>query len=136
MPQFSEKDCVLRERIYYSDTDAGGVVYYANYLTYFEKARTEWLRRLSIDVAALAAEGTLFVVSSVTVDYRSPARYADILKVYVALAKLSPVRMHFDYRIVREGTDALICEGQTVMVCINKEFKPAAIPEALMSVLQ
>jgi len=133
---FTEQDCALREEIYYADTDAGGVVYYANYLVYFEKARTEWMSKLGLNVQKLCDAGVLFVVARVSVDYKSPARYADSIKVYVRLVKLTPVRMHFEYAVKKEADGTVLCEGSTMMVCINKEFRPAALPAGVYATLK
>lgn len=133
---FTESDCAWKERVYYAETDAGGVVYYANYLVYLEKARTEWMRNKGLDVVALAHAGTLFVVSSVAITYKSPARYADIVKVYVKLTNVTPVRLYFDYCIKKEDGGMTLCEAQTVMVCINKEFKPTSLPDRIHSQME
>jgi acyl-CoA thioester hydrolase len=134
--QFSEQDCVLKEKVYYADTDAGGVVYYANYLVYFEKARTEWMDKRGLNVQKLSEGGILFVVSNLSVDYKAPARYADTVKIYAKLTKLTPVRMHFAYAVKKEGPETLLCEASTVMVCINRQFKPAALPESIAALLK
>ena len=76
-------------RVYYQDTDCGGVVYYANYLTYFERARTEWIENRGLKMVKLAEEGTLFVISRAEADYKFPARYGETVTVDVELEGVS-----------------------------------------------
>ena len=116
-------------RIYYEDTDAGGVVYYANYLRYLERARTEWLRSLGFDQEALVREaGILFAVRHVEIDYLAPARLDDELRVEAAIDKSSKVSLTFAQRILR-GADTVLCMASVKVVCLDSErFRPTAIP--------
>jgi acyl-CoA thioester hydrolase len=94
-------------RVYYEDTDLGGVVYYANYLKFMERARTEWLRALGFEQTALARDhGAAFVVSSLAIDYLKPAAFNDELTVTVELGKLGAVQIMLKQRIAR-GAEAL-----------------------------
>ncbi|MFA6281569.1 MAG: YbgC/FadM family acyl-CoA thioesterase, partial [Candidatus Omnitrophota bacterium] len=77
----------MQKRIYYHDTDCGGVVYYANYLKYLEEARTEYMRERGLDLKELAGTGLLFVVKKVEIEYKSPARYADLLEISTKLGR-------------------------------------------------
>ena len=116
-------------RIYYEDTDAGGVVYYANYLKYLERARTEWLRSLGFGQQALMHEaGILFAVRHVEIDYLVAARFDDQLTVEAAIDTSSKVSLTFAQRILRDdGT--LLCTASVKVVCLDQEtFRPTAIP--------
>jgi len=100
-------------RVYYEDTDAGGVVYYANYLKFLERARTEWLRALGADQTRLAHEHRVqFVVHSLSIDYRRPARLDDLLAVRSRVAKLTRASLTFDQQVQRQ-TEPTEPSGQT-----------------------
>ena len=116
-------------RVYYEDTDAGGVVYYANYLRYLERARTEWLRALGFGQQALmAGSGILFAVRHVEIDYLQPARFDDELRVEAQVEKLSKVSLTFAQRIVRPP-DTVLCTARVKVACLDSEsFRPRAIP--------
>ncbi|MCQ9205502.1 MAG: tol-pal system-associated acyl-CoA thioesterase [Omnitrophica bacterium] len=116
----------VEKRIYYHDTDAGGVVYYANYLKYFEEARTEFLRGKGIDVRELAKSGTLFVIRRVEIDYKSPARYGNIIKVTAEISKVKNVSLEFS-QCVKRKDQILVC-AKIQLVCINTSFQPKALP--------
>lgn len=125
----------MRTKIYYHHTDCGGVVYYANYLNFLEEARTEYLAEKGVSVNELAKTGTLFVVSRQEIDYKLPAFYADILEIDTKISNVSGVRMEFDYEI-RNQNKQVICRAKTILVCIDKNFKPKAIPEEIKGRLQ
>jgi len=120
----------MRVRIYYHHTDCGGVVYYAEYLKFLEEARTEFLEERGIQIKKLAEEGTLFVVSRQEIDYKSPAFYGDILEIEARLNKIMGVRLEFEYDI-KNQKDKVVSRARTVMACIDKNFKPRAIPEEI-----
>ena len=118
-------------RVYYEDTDAAGVVYYANYLRYFERARTEWLAAHGTSVAELArTPGIVFVVRRIAVEFRAPARLSDALDVSVAIATLR--RASFRLRQeVRRG-DATLVEADVELACVSAQgLVPARIPNDL-----
>ena len=122
-------------RVYYEDTDAGGVVYYANYLKFFERARTEWLRSLGLNQDKLAQEeGLIFVVRRALLDFARPARLDDMLEVTVEPRKLA--RVYVDLvQEARCGTQVL-ARAEIRVACLSHEsFKPAAIPQSLRDVL-
>lgn len=123
-------------RIYYEDTDAGGVVYYANYLKFFERCRTEWIRSVGHDQSRLAdTHGILFVVRKVQCDYLKPARLDDLLRVDLEVEKMTKVRMVFRQHLWRG--DELLATGQIEIACIDAErFAPAPIPEFLLNPLK
>ncbi|BCX88449.1 acyl-CoA thioester hydrolase [Methylomarinovum tepidoasis] len=119
-------------RVYYEDTDAGGVVYYANYLRFFERTRTEFLRALGFEQDELSArEGILFVVRSVQADYRRPARFNDLLTVSCEVAEVKRASLVF-FQQVRRG-DAVLCEAAVRIACLDaRSFRPRPIPPALI----
>jgi len=125
----------MEKRIYYYDTDSAGVVYYANYLKYLEEARTEFLEERGISVKELAAQGTLFVVARQEIDYKSPAFYADILKINTRIADISAVKIGFAYEI-KNQSGKIICTARTVMVCVGTDFKPKTIPRKIREAIE
>lgn len=126
-------------RVYYEDTDAGGVVFYANYLKYFERARTEWLRALEVHQQALSAsDGIVFVVRSSNIDYHAPARLDDELCITVTIEKLGRVSVEFLQQAwrVKDGSRALLTTAQVKVVCVeNTGFRPCPIPAHVLQKL-
>jgi 4-hydroxybenzoyl-CoA thioesterase len=121
-----------RCRVYYEDTDAGGIVYYVNYLKFMERARTERLRELGFAQSALAGENLLFVVHSSEARYHKPARLDDELLVSADVTELNRVSLRFHQQVRRATDDVLLCEGQFLVACVRADsLKPRAIPEAL-----
>ena len=119
-------------RIYYEDTDALGLVYYANYLKFMERARTEWLRQLGFEQNDLIAQGLGFVVVSVQVDYKKPARFNDELLVKSSLAGRSKVSLTFNQEIYRNA-DELLVKGQIKVCSLSlASHKPCALPPKLL----
>lgn len=123
-------------RVYYEDTDAGGVVYYANYLKFFERCRTEWMRLAGHDQSALVANaGIGFVARKASCDYLKPARLDDELMVGLEVEKLTRVRVVF-HQQVRRGNDLLVA-GNVEIACVNMAtMTPTAIPDYLHSKLE
>ncbi|MEN8108689.1 MAG: tol-pal system-associated acyl-CoA thioesterase [Pseudomonadota bacterium] len=122
-------------RVYYEDTDTGGVVYYANYLRFMERARTEWLRTLGIEQDALIHdEGILFAVKSVSLEYRRPARFNDLLLVSVQLAERRRASLVFDQAIQRAGDDGgPLCSGSVRIACLTVDtLAPQPIPAQIL----
>ncbi|MFQ6572524.1 tol-pal system-associated acyl-CoA thioesterase [Pseudomonas sp. UM16] len=121
-----------RCRVYYEDTDAGGVVYYVNYLKFMERARTERLRALGFAQSALAQDNLLFVVHSSEARYHAPARLDDELRVTAQVLELNRASLRFVQQVWREKDATLLCEGQFLVACVRADtFKPRAIPPAL-----
>jgi acyl-CoA thioester hydrolase len=124
-------------RVYYEDTDAGGVVFYANYLKFFERARTEWLRAAGIGQQALAeSQGAMFIVKSTAVDYHAPAKLDDELKLTVVVERLGRVSVEFAQEAWRMsgGEPLLLCTGRIKVGCVDtKGFRPMAIPAEVLS---
>ena len=128
-------------RIYYEDTDAGGVVYYANYLRFFERCRTEWLRSLGHEqIDLLTTHDIAFVVKSVSIDYKRPARLDDALEVGLRLTHRGRAQLQFEQwvdRLNRDGTRETLVTGSVKLACVNlKTLRPVSIPDWLNSRLQ
>ena len=122
----------LNCRVYFEDTDAGGIVYYVNYLKFMERARTERLRSLGYAQSQLAEEGLLFVVHSVEARYRAPAKLDDELRVTAEVIELNRASLSFRQQVRRAADDLLLCEGQFLVACVRADnLKPRAIPKAL-----
>jgi len=118
-------------RVYFQDTDAGGVVYHANYLNFMERARTEWLRTYGHSNAGLMKEfGMVFVMRSVKLDYLKPALLDDALDVTAQIKDIGRSRVTL-LQTVRRG-DELLTEAEVHLVCVSLEsFKPVSVPEIL-----
>ena len=118
-------------RVYFENTDAGGVVYHSEYLKFLERARTEWLRHLGFDHQTLGrVHKIVFVVSSMTIEFAKPARLDDAIAVSVQVESLGKVRCVFQQEIRRE--DEVLVRAKVTVACVTAEgFKPVEIPEAL-----
>ncbi len=127
---------IWQVRVYYEDTDAGGVVYYANYLAYMERARSEWLRTLGFDNQTLAdRHGVVFAVRRASIDYLQPARLDELLDVSLMLKKRGRASLLFEQQ-VRRG-DELLCQGEILLACVDaNSFKATAIPKTIISKTQ
>lgn len=115
-------------RVYWEDTDAGGVVYYANYMKFLERARSEWLRALGIgQLELIREEGLVFVVRHVTTEFLRPARFDDLLEVKSRLLKLAGASLTLEQEVVREAT--ILLTAQVRIACVRSDdFRPARIP--------
>ena len=123
-------------RVFYEDTDAGGIVYHANYIKYFERARTEWLRELGINHQALLAQDIAFAVRSAQVDYLLPAQLDQQLTVKCAISELRRATVMFSQLISNEQGQVL-CTGKFKVACINmKTHKPVRIPSHITEVFE
>ncbi len=117
-------------RVYYEDTDLAGIVYYANYLKFIERARSEWVRALGIDQAALKAEqGLVFAVRRVEADYLAPARFDDLLAVTTTPEAATPARLTLRQAVHRG--DMLLFGARVVLVCLDASARPRRFPAAL-----
>lgn len=123
-------------RVYWEDTDAGGIVYYANYLRFFERARTEWLRALGIDQQRLRElDGTIFVVADARIAYRAPARLDDVLRVTVAVAEAGRASLALAQAAWRG--DTLLVDGTVRVGCVDAgTFRPRRIPNEVLQRIQ
>lgn len=126
----------LRARVYFEDTDAGGIVYYVNYLKLMERARTELVRSLGFDQSALQRENTIFVVHSVSARYHAPAQLDDELVVTAGVLELKRASIRFVQQ-VRRADGKLLCEGEVLVACVSADrYKPRMIPSALSSAFE
>lgn len=116
-------------RVYYEDTDMGGIVYYANYLKFIERARSEIVRDLGLDQNAMKAAGIVFAISRVEADYLAPARLDDLLEVRTTHHAASPVRWMFDQQVWRE--DTCLFRAVVTAICMTTAGKPTRLPQSL-----
>ena len=117
-------------RVYYEDTDLAGVVYYANYLKYIERARSEWVRALGINQRRLKADdGIVFAVRRLEADYMRAARFDDVLVIETRPVAITGARIVLDQTVLRDG--APIFEAQVTLVCVNEEGHAARLPAEL-----
>ncbi|MFA5176514.1 MAG: thioesterase family protein [Candidatus Omnitrophota bacterium] len=120
----------MQKKIYYHDTDCGSVVYYSNYLKYLEEARTEFFAEKGCSIKELAGQGVLFVVARQEIDYRGSAFYGDFLDIQTKIGEMSAVKIIFEHKIYNQN-NKLITEAKTVLVCVDNNIKPKAIPEEI-----
>jgi acyl-CoA thioester hydrolase len=126
----------MEVRIYYEDTDCGGVVYYANYLKYFERARTQYLEDRGLSVAGLLKEGTQFLVVHAELDYRSPARYGETLTVATKLSAIGNASLTFSHVIRERASHRVVVEGSAKLVTVDLDGKVKRLDKAIVAALQ
>ncbi|HMK48750.1 MAG TPA: YbgC/FadM family acyl-CoA thioesterase [Thermodesulfovibrionales bacterium] len=119
----------LNVKIYYEDTDAGGVVYYANYLKYMERARTEYLSDHGVSVAEFHNRGCMFAVVDVEIHYKRPARLGETIQVMTEIVNVTPVTMSIKHHITRDNI--LLVEADVRIACLDPTGKPRRIPEEM-----
>ena len=119
-------------RIYYEDTDSGGVVYHSNYLNFMERARTEWLRSLGFEQDELITNHQcIFAVHSMQMNFRRPARFNDALIIRTYIANVSGASFEFDQKVFRG--DELLCEAMVKVACLDSNrFRPKSIPSFIL----
>jgi acyl-CoA thioester hydrolase len=117
---------VIERRIYYHDTDAGGVVYYADYLKHLEEGRTEFCLSRGVDAGRLKEQGIVFPVVHVEVEYKSPARYADTIRIATRIEKIGSSSIRF-YQEIRRG-EQLLVKASTVWACVGADFRSMPVP--------
>jgi acyl-CoA thioester hydrolase len=120
----------MQIRVYYEDTDCGNVVYYANYLRYMERSRTEFLRERGIDLAAYHANGHLFAVIEANIRYKAPARYNDLLNVESTVTEVTPTTILFTTEI-KNAEGAQLVTGDVRVACITPAGRPTRIPREI-----
>ena len=125
-----------RCRVLYGDTDAGGVVYYANYLRYFEQGRTELMRQQIMTYRELEGQGIIMPVVECQARYKASARYDDLLLIETTVAQVKPVSCRFDYRLLREEDGRLLVHGYTVHAAVDRSGKLVRFPKELLARLQ
>lgn len=117
-------------RVYYEDTDAGGIVYYANYLKFFERARTEWLRAIGVDQHALLQQhDAMFVVKNVTAEYHAPAKLDDVLKLTLSIEKLGRASLQFVQQAW--SGEQLLNTARVKVGCVDSALRPRAVPDVV-----
>lgn len=123
-------------RVYYEDTDSGGVVYHSNYLNFMERARTEWLRSMKLEQDDIINElGIIFVVRSLSIDYLKPALFNDALLVKSSVQKLAKASIIFEQVIVRENDGQLLTKGVVKVASVSVEnSRPVPLPETLYKI--
>lgn len=125
----------MKVKIYYHQTDCGGVVYYANYLKFLEEARTEFFESKGIFIKELVKQGVQFVVARQEIDYKAPAFYGDTLSIDTRLNEAGRVKLDFAYEI-KNQEGQIVSTARTVMVCVNGNLRPQAIPEEISKKLE
>ncbi|MCE2806185.1 MAG: acyl-CoA thioesterase [Gemmataceae bacterium] len=116
-------------RVRYFETDAMGVVHHAFYLTYFEEARVEALRRLGASYKTMEEEGFFLVITRVELNYKRPAYFEDQLSVRMRIERMTTVRIDHAYQIMRNGE--VLVEGKTTLACVDRDGKPRPLPDLL-----
>jgi acyl-CoA thioester hydrolase len=113
-------------RVYYEDTDMGGIVYHANYLRFIERARSDWVRGIGVDQNAMREAGLIYVVRRIEADYLAPAKFDEELLVVTALKQVTPARMILMQEVRRGGTP--LFRAEVTIVCITISGKPSRLP--------
>ena len=127
---------LLEVKIYYEDTDCGGVVYYANYLKYFERARTELFESRGMNLKKLMDDGVFFVVVDACLKYLSPGRYGDKFSVETSVDKIGAASISFGHRVLRVGTGEPLVEGTVKIACVDRSMKPKRIRSDIIESLK
>ena len=122
-------------RVRYAETDKMGVVYYANYLVWFEVGRTEWLREAGWNYRDMEGAGISLPVVEAHCHYRQPARYDDEIEIRTRATRLTPVRVRFDYEAVRIAGGTLVAEGYTVHAAVGPNGRPCRLPAGVQELL-
>lgn len=122
-------------KIYYEDTDCGGVVYYANYLRYFERARTEFLESRGVNLKDLMNDGIYFVVAEASLKYMAPGRYGDVLAVETSVDRVGPASIIFSHVVRRQGTGDGLVEAKVKLGCVGSDMKPVKLRKNVMEAI-
>ena len=133
-----ETDAVVRRttiRVRYAETDQMGVVYYANYFVWFEVARTEWLRQSGWSYREMEADGVTLPVIQAHCGYRQPVRYDDEVQIRTWATLLTPIRIRFDYELLRPGDDTPAATGYTVHAALDPSGRPCRLPARVHQLL-
>ncbi len=121
----------IQIRVRYAETDRMGLLHHANYLVYFEQARTELLRASGVAYKELEDQGFFLVIAKVEIKYKSPAHYDDLLTIRTTVVRTTPVRLEHHYQMFREN-GALVCEASTTLACVDRAGKLQAMPAWLV----
>jgi len=123
-------------RVYYEDTDAGGIVYYANYLKFFERARTEWLRALGITQSNFLEQNIGFVVTKVAMDNKASAKLDDLLTITTTISRLKSASVVFSQQLVNQS-ESILCTAEIKVACVDFSIaKPCIIPKSILGALK
>lgn len=125
----SARETTSSVRVRYAETDKMGVVYYSNYLVWFEIGRTDWLRATGRTYREIEADGIQLPVIEAHCEYRQGARYDDEVEITTRAKKLSPVRIQFDYEVTRRADAAVLAKGHTVHATVDRDGRPVRMPE-------
>jgi acyl-CoA thioester hydrolase len=125
-----------RVRVRYADTDQMGVTYHANYLVWFEVGRTDWLRESGWTYRHMEEAGVSLPVIEVFCQYRQPARYDDELEIQTRATLLTPVRIRFDYDVVRVADGTVAASGHSVHAALNQAGRPCRLPDRVLQMLE
>ena len=136
MEQRPEGRDVIEIRIYYEDTDCGGIVYYANYLKYFERARTQYLEARRLSVMDLMNAGRVFVVVHAEIEYRAPARYGETLEIETTISEMNPAAMTFSHVVPERQSRRLVVEGAARLAVTDGNGKVRRLDKATVAALQ
>jgi acyl-CoA thioester hydrolase len=128
------KTSEIQIRVPYADTDQMGMVYYANYLVYFERGRTEWLREAGLSYRELEDRGCFFPVIECNCSYKAPAKYDDLITVRTRVAELGAASVTFGYEI--SNGSKLLAEGRTKHPLVNKDMRPVRMPAEIKQQLE
>lgn len=130
------KEHEIKLRVRYSETDQMGVVYHGNYAQYFEMGRVEWLRNMGISYKWMEENGIMLPVVSLTMNYKKPARYDDLLTIKTKMLKMSSVKIEFDYEILNENNE-LLTTGYSVLVFVDmKTGRPTSPPKYILDLME
>lgn len=123
-------------RVYYEDTDAGGVVYHSNYLKYFERGRTEYLRDRGFSVGELAGRGFVFPVVHLEINYRAPALHDDLLRVETEVLEIRRSSFTLAQQVLRAIDGKLLADGKVKLACVGPGMKPKRLPEEIIQAIR
>lgn len=124
----------MKLRVYYEDTDAGGVVYHGRYAGFFERGRTEYFRDRGFPVGELHLKGVIFPVVRMELDFIAPARFDDLVRVETELAKVGNSSMVMEQRLLLDADSKLLANAKVVLVCVDSRMKPKRIPKELREI--
>lgn len=125
----------MKIRVYYEDTDAAGVVYHSNYLNYMERARTEFLREQGCSVAKLAADGAVFPVVRMAIDFKAPAKHDELLQVTTVPVRVGGSSFTLQQQVVRDADGQLLVQAEVTLACVTPGLKAKRIPREVRELL-
>lgn len=126
----------MQIRVYYEDTDAGGMVYHANYVKYFERARTEYLRERGLSVSELAAAGNIFPVVRMEIDFKAPALHDDLLTITTQPERVGNSSFCLRQQVLRSADGRLLVDALVTLACVSSAFRARRIPVEVRQVLE